>query len=77
MGRIPYGMRGLKLRWRFRPDAGGGRIPYGMRGLKLCYRTPIFGHLTSHPIRDAWIEISATEWCRVAAHVASHTGCVD
>ena len=58
-GRIPYGMRGLKSyealhNLVFR----GRRIPYGMRGLKF-YLDDFLNSITpSHPIRDAWIEIS-------------------
>ena len=50
-------MRGLKCvplcpaaEWR-------SRIPYGMRGLKYPQITYIAEVMTSHPIRDAWIEI--------------------
>ena len=33
-GRIPHGMRGLKLRGSYNTDVHAGRIPHGMRGLK-------------------------------------------
>ena len=58
MGRIPRGMRGLKLALYQSLPTSLGRIPRGMRGLKLAAKG--LGKVTdmSHPSRDAWIEIS-------------------
>ena len=53
------------------------RIPYGMRGLKFGDLLEFRGHLTAHPIRDAWIEIDMRRTASNHAPVASHTGCVD
>ena len=76
--RIPHGMRGLK--WakgqpsRCFPSC---RIPHGMRGLKSAAETPDFHMGTSHPARDAWIEIIFAKLVCSRTTVASRTGCVD
>ena len=54
-----------------------GRIPYGMRGLKSKRIHPRIKEDWSHPIRDAWIEITKSGKRYEVRYVASHTGCVD
>ena len=57
LGRIPYGMRGLKYLNHPLLLVTRGRIPYGMRGLKFIAHLSGIFRFMSHPVWDAWIEI--------------------
>ena len=56
-GRIPQGVRGLKLGSHVVTKEHIRRIPQGVRGLKYGVRRYLLCEAVSHPARGAWIEI--------------------
>ena len=75
--RTPCGVRGLKYDRRSYPGRGPGRTPCGVRGLKSRLHRSSPEASESHPLRGAWIEMSAPRYRREGDYVAPPAGCVD